>query len=59
MRHLAEQIAARAGEIDAAELQDIVAPGVIELAGAERLVLRVPMFWRGFEGFFSASEPPV
>ena len=37
-RHFAEQIAPGAGEIDAADLQEIVAPGVIEFAGAERVV---------------------
>ena len=48
-RHLALQIAPRAGEIDAAELQHIVAPRIIELAGAERVVLLVAMFWRDIE----------
>src|SRR4029453_11728979 len=46
-RHIALQIAAGAGVIDAPELQQIVAPGVIEFAGAERVVLLVAMLWRG------------
>jgi hypothetical protein len=58
-RHFAEQIAARAREIDAAELKDVVAPGVVQLAGAKRVVLLVAMFGRGVEVFFSASDPPV
>jgi hypothetical protein len=51
-RHFAQEIAARAGKVDAAELQDVVAPGVVQLPGAKRVVLLVAMFWRGFEGFF-------
>src|SRR4051812_45559033 len=50
-RHIALQIAAGTGEIDAAKLKQIVAPGVIEFAGAERIVWLVAMFWRGVEGF--------
>ena len=49
--HFAQEIAARAREIDATELQDIVAPGIVQLAGAKRIILLVAMFWRGFEGF--------
>ena len=48
-RHLALQITPRAGEIDAAELQDIVAPDVVEFACAERIVLFVAMLWRDVE----------
>ena len=57
--HFAQQIAARAGKIDAADLQDVVAPGVVEFAGAKRIVLLVAMFWRGFEGFLQRVRPPV
>src|SRR6185436_1013243 len=46
-RHIALQIAAGAGEIDAAKLEEVVTSGVIEFAGAERVVLLVAMFWRG------------
>ncbi len=49
--HFAQEIAARAREVDAAELQDVVASGVVQLARAKRVVLLVAMFWRGFEGF--------
>src|SRR6185312_10699898 len=49
MRYFAQQIAARAGEIDAAELQNVVASDVVEVARAECIVLLVPMLRRSFE----------
>jgi len=57
--HFAQEIAARAGEIDAAELQNIVAPGVVQLPGTKHVVLLVAMFGATSRVFFSASDPPV
>jgi len=56
-RHIALQIAAGAGEIDAAELKQVVAPGVIEFAGAERIILLVAM--RRRIGKLTEGEVPV
>src|SRR5258708_31954300 len=49
VRDLAQQVAARAGEIEPAELQDVVAPVVVELAFTELIVDGVAMLWRDVE----------
>ena len=58
-RHAIEEVAPARGEIDAADLQEVVAALIVESPFAKCVEFYVAVLWSALERLFQRVDPPV